>query len=145
MEIGKTIDEISIGDKARFSKTIAETDIYLYAGLCGDFNPLHIDEEYAKKTMFKHRIAHGPIAIGLLATVLGTRLPGLGTLARELSVKFTAPVFIGDTITAEVEIIKKIVDRNIVHLKLTCRNQSGKEVLQGFGVMMPPLEKFREI
>ena len=143
MDIGKTINEIKVGDKASFTKTITEVDIYFYAGISGDFNPLHMNEEYAKKTKFKRRIAHGPISIALAATVFGTKLPAGGTLARELSAHFKAPVFIGDTITAEVEVLEKIVERNIVRMKFTCTNQNGVVVTEGIGVMMPPLEEFR--
>ena len=144
MEIGKKIGEIQVGDKASFAKTITEVDIYFYAGISGDFNPLHMNREYTKKTKFGRRIAHGPISIAMVATVFGTKLPGLGTLAREMSVQFTSPIFIGDTITAEVEVIEKIVERNIVKLKFTCTNQHGTVVTKGLGVMMPPLAKFRD-
>jgi 3-hydroxybutyryl-CoA dehydratase len=145
MEIGKKISEIEIGDKANFAKTITEVDIYFYGGVSGDFNPLHMNEEYAKKTKFGRRIAHGPISIALVATVFGTKLPGLGTLAREINAQFKAPVFIGDTITAQVEVMEKNVEKNIVKLKFTCTNQNGTVVTEGTGFMMPPLEKFKEL
>ena len=98
-KLGKTYDEIQIGEKASFTKTISETDVYLFAGISGDFNPLHVDEEYAKKTQFKKRIAHGGLAASLLAGVLGMKLPGLGTLALEVIQKFRNPVYFGDTVT----------------------------------------------
>lgn len=102
-----------------------------------------MDEEYAKKTKFKHRIVHGPVSLALVATVFGTKLPGLGTLARELLGRFKAPVFIGDTITATVTAIEKIVARNIVKFSFVCTNQNGVVVTEGVGVMMPPLKKFK--
>jgi 3-hydroxybutyryl-CoA dehydratase len=145
MDIGKKISEIEIGEKASFAKTITEVDIYFYGGVSGDFNPLHMNEEYAKKTKFGHRIAHGPISIALVATVFGTKLPGLGTLAREISAQFKAPVYIGDTITAQAEVLEKDIEKNIVKLKFTCTNQKGIVVTEGFGIMMPPLEKFKEL
>jgi acyl dehydratase len=145
MEIGKKISEINIGDKASFSKTITEVDIYFYGGISGDFNPLHTNEEYAKKTKFGRRIAHGPISIALVATVFGTKLPGLGTLAREITAQFKSPTYIGDTITAQVEVIEKNVEKNIVKLKYSCVNQKGVVVTEGIGIMMPPLEKFESV
>ncbi len=144
MELGKTINEIRIGDSASFSKTISETDVYLFAGITGDFNPMHMNEEYAKITPFKQRIAHGPIAASLIAPVLGTKLPGLGTIAVESSSRYLAPVMIGDTITARGEVIAKDVEKNLVTMKLTFTNQHGTVVIDGHVTVMPPLEKFRD-
>ena len=78
--IGKTLNELKIGDKAEFAKTISEFDIYMFAGITGDFNPAHINEDYAKQTFFKTRIAHGILTAGLISTVIGTKLPGTGTV-----------------------------------------------------------------
>ncbi|MDP6179766.1 MAG: MaoC family dehydratase, partial [Desulfatiglandales bacterium] len=78
--IGKSINELEPGEKAEFSKTISETDIYLYAGITGDFNPAHINQAYAEKTFFKSRIAHGLLPAGFISTVIGTILPGQGTV-----------------------------------------------------------------
>lgn len=144
MELGKTIGEIEIGDTASFSKTISETDIYLFAGISGDFNPLHVNEEYARITPFKQRIAHAPIVTSLIAPVLGTKLPGLGTLAVEFSSRFLAPCMIGDTITARAEVIAKENKNNLVTLKMTFVNQNGSLVADGQVVVMPPLERFRD-
>lgn len=144
MELGKTIDEIEIGESATFSKTISESDIYNFAGISGDFNPLHVNEEYAKITRFKQRIAHAPIAPSLSAPILGTKLPGLGTMAVEGYSRYLAPVMIGDTITARAEVTTKEESKNLVTLKLTFTNQNGVVVSDGYAVVMPPLEKFRE-
>jgi acyl dehydratase len=144
MELGKTIKEIQIGDSASFSKTISETDVYLFAGITGDFNPMHMNEEYAKITPFKKRIAHGPIAACLIAPVLGLKLPGLGTIAVESSSRYLAPTMIGDTITARGEVIDKDEKRNLVTMKVTFTNQDGVLVTDGQVVVMPPLEKFRD-
>ena len=102
--IGKTIQELRIGDSDQVQKTISETDVYLYAGITGDLNPAHLNEEYAKNTFFKTRIAHGMLTAGLISTVLGNKLPGPGTIYLHQSVDFLAPVRFGDTITAIAEV-----------------------------------------
>ena len=84
--IGKTIDEIGLGDFAEISKTLSDSDIYLYAGITGDFNPAHLNEEYAKKTFFKTRIAHGMLSAGFISTVIGNKLPGTGTIFPSLPI-----------------------------------------------------------
>lgn len=136
--IGKTIQELKVRETAEFAKTISETDIYLYAGITGDFNPAHINEEYAKNTFFKTRIAHGMIAAGLISTLLGTKLPGPGTIYLQQSLNFLAPVRIGDTITARVEIIEMETEKNRVRLKTVCLNQDGTEILAGEAIVSPP-------
>ena len=88
--IGKTIDELNVGDSAKFSKTISESDIYQFAGVTGDFNPAHVDEEYAKNTYFKTRIAHGMLTASFISTVIGTMLPGPGTIYMKQAVSFLA-------------------------------------------------------
>lgn len=135
---GKTISELSLGDKAYFQKTITETDVYMYAGITGDLNPAHINEEYAKDTMFKGRIAHGMLTAGLVSAVLGMQLPGPGTIYLKQDLKFTAPVRIGDTIKAEVEVSEMIVEKNRIKLRTTCTNQNGDVVLDGEATVMPP-------
>jgi 3-hydroxybutyryl-CoA dehydratase len=102
--IGKTIDELAVGDSAQFSKTVTETDIYLFAGITGDSNPAHIDEEYSKKTYFGTRIAHGLLSAGFISAVLGNQLPGPGSIYLRQELKFLGTVKIGDTITARVEV-----------------------------------------
>lgn len=135
---GKTINELNLGDKAYFQKTITETDVYMYAGITGDLNPAHINEEYAKDTMFKGRIAHGMLTAGLISAVLGMQLPGPGTIYLKQDLKFTAPVRIGDTIKAEVEVSEMIVEKNRIKLRTTCTNQNGDVVLDGEATVMPP-------
>lgn len=139
--IGKTIQEIKMGDKASFTKTISETDVYLFAGITGDLNPAHINEVEASKGMFKGRIAHGILVTGLISTVLGMYLPGPGTIYMGQELKFTAPVRIGDTITAEVEVIEIIAEKNRIKVKTTCTNQDGKVVIDGSAMVMPPKGK----
>lgn len=136
--IGKKVDEIKIGDKSSVTKTITETDVYLYAGITTDINPAHVNEEYAKNTMFKGRIAHGMLTAGLISAVLGTKLPGPGTIYLGQELKFTKPVKFGDTITAEVEVIEIIAEKNRLKLKTTCINQNGDTVLEGVATVLAP-------
>ena len=136
--LGKTMQELKVGETAEFGKTISETDIYLYAAITGDLNPAHINEEYAKNTFFKTRIAHGMLAAGLISALLGTKLPGPGTIYLQQSLNFSAPVRIGDTITARVEIIEMITEKNRVRFKTVCVNQDGTEILDGEAVVSPP-------
>lgn len=136
--IGKTIDEIKLGDKACFEKTISETDVYLFAGITGDLNPAHINQVASEQTMFKGRIAHGILVSGLISTVLGMYLPGPGTIYLGQELKFTAPVKIGDTIKAEAEVIEMVVEKNRIKLRTVCTNQDGKVVIDGVATVMPP-------
>ena len=135
---GKSFEEIQIGDKASFAKTITETDVYLFAGISGDFNPLHVDEEYAKTTDFKTRIAHGGLAASLLANVLGMKLPGLGTIALEVTQKFRNPVFFGDTVTVTVEVTKKVDRMKVVEMNILWTNQKEQVVSKGSCRVIPP-------
>jgi 3-hydroxybutyryl-CoA dehydratase len=135
---GKTIDELAIGDTASFSKTVSESDVYLFAGVTGDFNPAHINESYAETTFFKTRIAHGILAAGFISAVLGTQLPGPGTIYLRQSLNFRAPVEIGDTVTATVEVIEIVKEKKRVRLSTVCVNQEGTVVLDGEAVVSPP-------
>ncbi|MBE7410499.1 MAG: MaoC family dehydratase [Leptospiraceae bacterium] len=137
-KLGKTFEEIQIGEKASFTKTITETDVYLFAGISGDFNPLHVDEEYAKSTQFKTRIAHGGLAASLLANILGMKLPGLGTVALEVTQKFRNPTYFGDTITVEVEVTKKIERIKTVEMSILWTNQRKEVVSKGSCKVLPP-------
>ena len=136
--IGKTMAEIQIGDAAEFSKTVSETDIYLYAGITGDLNPAHVNAAYAEKTFFKARIAHGMLSAGFISTILGTLLPGPGTIYLKQELRFLAPVRIGDTITARAEVTARVEEKNKITLKTTCSNQDGTLVLDGEAVVSPP-------
>jgi len=140
MQRGKTINEIKLGETASFTKTITETDVYLFAGIIGDLNPLHINEEYAKQSIFKHRVAHGALTSSLISSVLGMMLPGLGTILVETRQRFKRPVYLGDTITATVEAIEKLEGKNIVVFKCTWTNQQGVVVSDGEAKVMPPRE-----
>ena len=139
--IGQTIEALYVGQTARFGKTISESDIYLYAGITGDQNPAHINESYARETFFKTRIAHGMLCAGLISTVLGNRLPGYGTIYIRQELNFIAPVRIGDTITAQAEVIEIMSAKNRVRLKTDCINQDGVLVIDGEAVVSPPKAK----
>lgn len=137
---GKTVEDMFIGQKEFVSKTISEYDVYGFAGITGDLNPAHTNEEYAKNTMFKTRIAHGMLGAGLISAVLGTKLPGPGSIYLGQNLKFKSPVKIGDTITAEAEIIE-IEDKGkfyIAKIKTTCYNQDGEVVIEGTATVIPP-------
>ena len=135
--VGKTYDQICLGDTAEFSKTFSEADIYLYAGISGDFNPAHVNETYARNTYFKTRIAHGMLPAGLISAVIGTQLPGAGSISVQQTLSILAPVHMGDTITARVEVVEKI-DKKKVRLKTICTNQNEVIVLEGEAVVSPP-------
>jgi len=138
MNNGKSIGELKIGDSAQIVKTITEGDIELFARATGDFNPVHLDAAYAEKTMFKGRIAHGLLSVGFFSAILGNILPGHGTIYLSQEVKFVAPVRIGDTITAKVELIELIPEKNRVRFRTSCVNQDGKLVVDGIAWTMPP-------
>src|SRR3972149_5895511 len=126
---GKFIDEIEIGDSAQISQTITETVINDFAKATGDFNPIHLDQTYAEKTQFKGRIAHGALSIGYISSVLANLLPGPGSIYLSQEIKFLAPVRIGDTLTAKVEVIELIPDKNRAKFRTTCTNQNGEVVV----------------
>ena len=129
-------ERFEIGQKASTSKTITETDVILFAGVSTDINPVHIDEEAAKKGIFGKRVAHGILVSGLISAVLGNKLPGPGSIYMGQDLKFLAPVYIGDTITAEVEIIDLVPEKSRIKLNTTCVNQDGKTVISGTALIM---------
>lgn len=135
---GVTIGEMKIGDSASFTKTITDTDIYLYAGISGDFNPAHVNQVEAEKGMFGKRIAHGMLSAGLISAVLGTMLPGPGTIYMGQELRFTKPVFVGDTITATITVAELIPEKNRAKLETVCTNQDGEVVIKGMATVMPP-------
>lgn len=136
---GIPYEKIEVGAKASFAKTISETDVYLFAGISGDFNPLHVNEEYARTTPFGTRIAHGTLAASLLATVLGMKLPGPGTLAIEVRQKFKKPVHFNDTITCMVEVITKVERLRVIDMRVVWTNQKGETVMRGGCRVRPPV------
>ena len=133
-----TINEMTVGQQASFTKTVTETDVYLFAGITGDLNPAHINQVASEKTMFKGRIAHGMLSAGFISNVLGMKLPGPGTIYLSQELKFTKPVYIGDTVTATATVIEKIEAKNRLILETICTNQKGDVVIKGQAVVMPP-------
>ncbi len=137
--IPKTRKTLQVGDTGRFAKVITEKDVFAFADASGDHNPLHIDEDYAKQSVFKDRIAHGILTAGIISTVLASELPGLGTIFVELHIRFLKPVYFDDTITATGQVTEIINDKR-VRLMVACVNQHGKDVAIGNAVVIPPAE-----
>jgi 3-hydroxybutyryl-CoA dehydratase len=134
---GKTIKQIKVGHAAEMSKTVSESDVYLFAGITGDFNPAHVNEAYAGKTFFKRRIAHGLLSAGFISAVIAGKLPGPGSVYISQSLDFLAPVYIGDTVTARVEALEVNVEKNRLTLRTTCTKQDGTVVIDGKAVISP--------
>lgn len=128
--------ELEVGQVAEFTKTVTETDVVMYAGITGDFNPMHVDQTYAQGTPFGGRIAHGMLTAGFISAVLGMKLPGEGSIYMSQSLRFTRPVRIGDTITARIEVIELFPQKKRVRLATTCRNQNGEGVLDGEALVL---------
>lgn len=127
---------MKIGDQASFEKTITEFDIEQFAGLTGDFNPIHISKEAAKESIFGQRIAHGMLVASLVSNVLGTKLPGPDTIYMEQVSKFLKPVFIGDTVKVIVEVDSIInKDKGIIKLKNSIYNQDKDLVVSGYSIV----------
>ena len=138
--LGKTCKEMVVGETASFTKTISESDVYSFAGVTGDMNPVHVNKTFAEQTQFGQRIAHGILSVGFISNVLGTQLPGPGAVYLKQDCRFLKPVFIGDTITATVEVSKKDEDKNRVWFRTYCVNQNQELVIDGESLMMPRKE-----
>ncbi len=128
-------DDIKTGDEASLTRTITEADILAFAHLTGDMNPVHIDADYAVKSMFGERIAHGMLLAGLISAVLGMQLPGPNSIYLGQDLKFTAPVKIGDTVKVVVTVTEKRDDKRIIKLRTTATNQRGEMVIDGTAVV----------
>ena len=127
---------MQVGDSASFGKTISESDVYAFAGITGDFNPMHVNEEIAKQTMFKGRIAHGMLSAGLISTTLTKAACGGTPIYCSQELKFKAPVRIGDTITCTATIIEKIPEKHRLVYSTVVKNQDGVVVTDGKAVML---------
>ncbi len=134
---GTYFEDLVVGQSATFSKTVTDADIVLFAGVSGDTNPVHLDAEYAAGTMFKTRIAHGMLSAGFISTVIGTKLPGPGAIYVGQTLKFKAPVRIGDTVTARVEVTGLVAEKKFVTMKTQCL-VGGKVVIDGEATVMVP-------
>lgn len=117
---GYFFEELEPGMSASFAKTVTEADIVAFAGVSGDFNPVHVNEEFAKASMFQGRIAHGMLSAAFISTVLGMKMPGPGCIYVSQALKFKAPVRIGDTVTARVEVTSTVPEKKFVVFKTTC-------------------------
>ena len=131
----KFYETFAIGDREVFSKTITEADITLFAGLSGDFYPLHVDAEYAKTTRFKQRAVHGMLTASLLSTVNGALLGVPGGIYVSQTLNFKRPVFIGDTLTATSEVVEMIPGKRRLRCLTIVVNQHGKTVLDGEAII----------
>jgi len=137
MSDGMFFEDLVGGQSASFGKTITEADIVLFAAVTGDTNPMHLNAEYAKDSIFGERIAHGMLAAGLITKVLGTQLPGPGTIYMSQSLKFRAPVRIGQTVTATVEVLALHPEKHRATLRTVC-TVAGEPVLEGEAFVSVP-------
>ena len=135
-----TLAQLKVGDSASLVRVFTEEDVKLFAQVTGDTNPAHLDAEYAKGTMFKDRIVHGMLTASLFSALLGTQMPGLGTIYVGQTLKFLRPVYFGDEITASVTVKELLPERNRVIFECEAVNQKGDTVLVGEATMMPPKE-----
>lgn len=137
----RTLDELTIGETAAMDRTLTQRDIELFAVMSGDVNPAHLDAAYAEETRFHHVVAHGMWGGALISAVLGTRLPGPGTIYLDQSLRFRHPVSLGDTITVRVTVMSKDMDSGRVILACLCTNQTGAVVIDGQADVLAPREK----
>ncbi len=130
-----------VGEQASFAKTVTEADVTLMAGISGDLNPLHLDEEFGRRTRFKTRLAHGVLTAGFVSAA-NTRLTGPGFIYLGQELKFLGPVRIGDTVTATAEVTELRPDKQVLRVRTTVRNQHGELVADGMGGLkkLPELE-----
>lgn len=138
------MDEIRVGDSASFTKTISESDVLQFAAITEDHNPIHTDEAYAATTRFGRRLAHGPLVAGLVAPILGMELPGMGTIAVAQTLRYLAPVYMGDTIAVTIVAREVVPEKNLVHFDCKWVNQEGVEAIAGTFTVMPPPRKLTE-
>lgn len=130
-----TFNDLQIGQKASVQKTFTAADVTAFAGISLDVNPIHMSDKYAESTIFGKRIVHGILTSGLISAVLANKLPGPGTIYLGQELRFTSPVYLGDDITAEVEIVEIREDKKIIKLSTTCTNQDGKKVITGLATV----------
>lgn len=135
---GLTIQELKLGQSASSAKTITDQDVRLFAEVSGDDNPVHLDEAYAQSTMFKGRIVHGALVASLFSRILGTQLPGEGTIYLGQESRFMKPVRLNETITATVTVVEMIPEKNRVKLETIAKNEAGDVVVSGFATVLAP-------
>lgn len=135
--VGYYLEDLAVGQSASYAKTVTEADIVLFAGVSGDTNPMHLNQEFAAKTPFKGRIAHGMLSAGFISTVLGTKLPGAGAIYLSQSLKFKAPVRPGDTVLAKATVTALLPEKRRVTLSTVC-TVGDVVVIDGEAVVMVP-------
>lgn len=136
-ETGYSIEDLSVGMTARYARTVTETDVVLFAGISGDNNPVHMNEVYAARTMFKGRIVHGMLSASFLSTAIASKLPGPGSIYLSQNLKFRAPVRAGDTVEARVTVTDIAPEKNRVSLHTVC-TVGDKVVIEGEALVMVP-------
>jgi len=137
----RTFDELKIGDSASLVRTLTQQDIELFATVSGDVNPAHVDPEFAKTDIFHGVVVHGMLGAALISTVLGTKLPGPGTIYLDQTLQFRHPVRIGDTVTVSLRVAEKFPKTHRVDLDCKAINQRGEEVITGVATVLAPIEK----
>lgn len=137
---GYYFEELAVGQTATYAKTVTDADIVLFAGVSGDTNPVHLNKEYAETTMFKDRIAHGMLSAGFISTVFGTKLPGPGAIYMSQTLAFKAPVKVGDTVVAKVELVELIPEKKRAKFKTTA-TVGSTVVVDGEAMLMVPSGK----
>jgi 3-hydroxybutyryl-CoA dehydratase len=138
MKQGKTILELEVGDFEEITKILEEKDVVLFSEVSGDNNPVHLDEAYASTTRFKHRIVHGHLVASLFSALLGTKLPGQGSIYLGQSIKYLKPVYLNDSIRAVVKVVECDKEKNRVKLETNAYNQNNEMVITGMAEIMPP-------
>lgn len=139
LQKGKSIKELNIGDNYKKEIMVTDKAVEYFAKASGDKNPIHLDEEYASKTVFKQRVVHGVLLIGVVSGILGLEFPGPGSIAREITAKFAKPVYINDTISIEITIIKLVEKLNLCTISYKVYNSSKELAVKGEAVILPPL------
>jgi 3-hydroxybutyryl-CoA dehydratase len=132
------LEELEVGQSAEFTKTVSSEDVARFAEITGDFNPVHLDEAVAEKSVFGGRIVHGMLTAGLISATLAGKLPGPGSVYLSQTLRFTAPVRIGDTVTTRVEVTELITAKRRVKLSTVCKNQKNEVVLNGEAIVLLP-------
>lgn len=136
-ETYKTWKTVTVGDNASKTITITSEMVKQFAQLTGDDNPIHLDEAYAKKTVFRKPVVHGVFQISLISALLATEMPGRGSIYHSQNTNFTAALFVGDTVTAKVEVIERLEETKQIRLKTTCMNSNNQLTMDGFAIVYP--------
>lgn len=126
-----TYDDLAVGQRAEVTKNITEEDLAHFIAITGDVNPLHVDEDFARRTFFKQPIAHGMLSASLFSHIVGMLLPGTGAIYRSQSLTFLQPVYVGDTLTASLEIMAVDREAELIEMQGMIRNQRGHTVVEG--------------